>query len=99
MKVYLAGKISGLKYVDVFLKFSAAEFQLKRAGYDVINPLRLVSQSWGWKKCMVRCIEELMQCDLIYLLPDWSESRGAKLEYHIAQELNIIPLELKEKKI
>jgi len=89
MKVYLAGKISGLKYEDVFVKFNAAEFQLKQAGYDVVNPIRLVSQNWHWEKCMKKCIGELVTCDAIHLLPDWAESRGAKLEYHIAQELKL----------
>ncbi|MCL2290845.1 MAG: DUF4406 domain-containing protein [Bacteroidetes bacterium] len=89
MKVYLAGKISGLSFQDVFIKFNAKEFELKRAGHTVVNPIRLVSQSWSWEKCMKKCIEQLAQCDAIYLLPDWAESRGAKLEYHIAQELKL----------
>ncbi|MDR0206662.1 MAG: DUF4406 domain-containing protein [Bacteroidales bacterium] len=89
MKVYLAGKISGLNYTDIFVKFNAAEFLLKQAGYTVVNPIRLVSQDWLWEKCMKVCIGGLVQCDAIYLLPDWAESRGAKLEYHIAQELKL----------
>ena len=89
MKVYLAGKVTGLRFQDVFLKFNAAEYRLKRKGYDVVNPIRLVSQSWEWQKCMRVCIAELAKCDAIHLLPDWSESKGAKLEYHIAQELKL----------
>jgi len=89
MKVYIAGKISELKFEDVFIKFNAKEFELKRAGHTVVNPLRLVSQSWSWEKCMKACIRELAQCDAICLLPDWTESKGARLEYHIAQELKL----------
>jgi len=89
MKVYLAGKVTGLRIQDVFVKFGVAEYQLKRRGHTVVNPLRLVSQRWDWKKCMEVCITELVKCNAIYLLPDWYDSRGAKLEYHIAQELNL----------
>ena len=89
MKVYLAGKISGLNMGAVFEKFSAAEFILKRDGHTVVNLLRLVSQKWTWEKCMKACIAELIKCDAIYLLPDWYESQGAKLEFYIAQELKL----------
>jgi len=93
MKVYLAGGVTGLRMQDVFVKFNSVEFQLKRKGHTVVNPLRLVSQKWSWEKCMRACIRELAECDAIYLLPDWAESRGAKLEYHIAQELGIRVIE------
>ena len=89
MKVYLAGKVTGTPIQEAFVKFNTAEFRLRRAGYVVVNPLRLVSQRWDWRKCMEKCIAELVQCDAIHLLPDWAESKGAKLEYHIAQELKL----------
>jgi hypothetical protein len=89
MKIYLAGKVTGLRFQDVFLKFNAAEYRLKREGYTVVNPLRLVSQSWEWEKCMRICLAELLKCDAIYLLSDWEESEGAKLEYYIAQQLKL----------
>ena len=89
MKIYLAGAVTGQRFQDVFLKFNAAEYQLQRKGHTVINPLRLVSQHWSWEKCMQRCLTELVQCDAIHLLPDWAESEGAKLEYHVAQKLKL----------
>lgn len=35
------------------------------------------------------CIENLMNCDAIYLLYDWRMSKGAVLEYAIAKELGL----------
>ncbi|MCL2291209.1 MAG: DUF4406 domain-containing protein [Bacteroidetes bacterium] len=89
MKVYIAGKVTGLNLADAFVKFGTAEFQLKQAGYDVVNPMRICSQSWSWEKCMKACIMGLVQCDAIYLLPDWKESEGARLEYYIAKKLKL----------
>ena len=90
MKIYIAGKVTGEKTGDVFVKFNAVEYKLKRKGNTVVNPLRLVSQSWEWNKCMTVCLAEMLQCDAIYLLPDWGDSKGARLEYHIAQELKLM---------
>jgi hypothetical protein len=35
------------------------------------------------------CIRELTSCYAIYLLPNWYQSRGAKLEARIALELGL----------
>lgn len=89
MKIYIAGKITGLPEGDVFVKFNALEYKLQRKGHTVVNPLRLCSSKWCWEKCLRICLRELMNCDAIYLLQDWHDSRGAKLEYHVAQELKM----------
>ena len=34
-------------------------------------------------------IEVLFCCDAIYMLKDWGMSRGARIEYAIAKELNL----------
>ena len=48
MRVYIAGKVTGLPIGEVYTKFGAAEFWLKQQGYDVVNPLRLCSSDWSW---------------------------------------------------
>lgn len=35
------------------------------------------------------CLKLLLECDTIYLLNGWEASRGAQLEYCIADELNM----------
>lgn len=34
-------------------------------------------------------IKALCDCDMIYLLPNWQDSKGAKMEYCIALFLNL----------
>ncbi len=89
MRVYIAGKVSGLPTWETFIKFAQAEYRLKSLGYETVNPLRLCSSKWTWEKCMRVCIPELMKCDAICLLHDWAESRGAIWEYHDAQMLGM----------
>ena len=89
MKVYIAGKVSGLPVGETFIKFAQAEMWLREKGHETVNPLRLCSSKWTWEQCMRVCIPELMKCDAICLLHDWAESRGAVWEYHDAQMLKM----------
>lgn len=89
MKVYIAGKVSGLPIAQVFIKFSSAEFRLKQQGYEVVNPIKLCSQSWKWKHCMQVCLKELIYCDAICALDDWAESKGARVEVYVAEMLGL----------
>ncbi|MCR4964822.1 MAG: DUF4406 domain-containing protein [Bacteroidales bacterium] len=88
-KVYIAGKVTGEKYQTVFIKFMAAENRLKMDGHEVVNPIRFCASEWPWADCMRRCIARLMECDAIYLLNDWKQSKGARLEKYLADQLGL----------
>lgn len=89
MKVFISGKISGVEE-QAFQIFEAAEINLRAAGYEPINPMKLNhdhDKSWG--SYMRVCIIALCQCDAIYMLPNWESSSGAKLEHYIAENLEL----------
>ena len=94
MCVYISGQITGIK--DYKQKFDEAEKMLKRLGYEVINPASHFVEGFSWRDYMIRDIKWLMDCDLIYRLEGWEQSKGARLENQIAEDLGIKVLEIKE---
>lgn len=88
-KIYIAGKVTGLNYSDVKQKFRATENQLFSEGYQVVNPIELCNEESTWEDAMKICIEALADCDEIFMLNDWKDSRGATLEHKRAIELDI----------
>lgn len=93
-KIYIAGKVSGLPIHEVTMKFGTAQKKLENKGYEVINPLAVVND-WDtdWNTAMRKCIAALTDCDAICLLPDWKESKGARIENSIAQHLELITIQ------
>ena len=90
MKVYISGKISGLDIELAKKSFQEAENKMLELGYEVINPLKLPdNHDKSWESYMRVCITYLTQCDAIYMLDGWENSKGANLEYYLAYELKI----------
>jgi hypothetical protein len=88
-RIYISGKMSGLPELN-FPAFHAAAADLRAKGYDVVNPAELNPDPGAtWEQCMRVDIAALMTCDAIALLPSWSDSRGAKLEKHVADALGM----------
>jgi hypothetical protein len=88
-KVYLAGKMSGANYLNTFEKFIRAENRLCRLGFQVVNPMNLVKNPSANRNLTIRiCLGTMLeQCDTIFMLPDWKTSRGARLAYENANQL------------
>jgi hypothetical protein len=86
--VYISGKVSGT--TDAKQRFEHAETLLKTIGYlHVINPLKLDhSKNTEWHQHMITDISALLhtQCKTMYMLKDWRESPGARIEHAIAIE-------------
>lgn len=88
MRVYVSGRISGLNEDDVNSKFRKGMNDVIEMGHEAVNPLNNgLPKSASWGEHMVRDIEMLMSCEAIYMLHNWKESRGARIELNIAIEM------------
>ncbi len=91
MKVYISGKIGNTPMEVVERKFQAAADQVRAFGYEPINPLENgLDAEVSYEDHMAADIAMLFKCDGIYLLRDWSESRGARIERNIAEEMGMV---------
>jgi len=88
--LYVSGAITGVPELNR-PKFSAATKKLRGMGYIVINPHEICDglSEDEWEKCMRICIAKLMDADIIILLDDWKQSRGAKIECDVAVKVGI----------
>ena len=85
MKTYISGKISGLPSEEAKKKFKQAESYLQGLGHDVVNPFELrLGVDAPWESHMLFDLKLLFECDSIYMLDNWIESKGAMIEKHIA---------------
>jgi len=82
MKIYIAGKVRGLNnYKEVFKK---AENKLQAKGHITLNPAEL-PEGMNGEDYMRICIPMLDVSDAIYLLNNWQDSEGAKVEKSYAE--------------
>ena len=90
MKIYISGKISGTDLTETRERFAAVAKAMKRLGYEPVNPLdNGLSEHDTWEAHIVKDIATLLQCKAIYMLQDWQESKGARIEYYIATEIGM----------
>lgn len=85
MKIYIAGKITGLPKQQYTSKFRAAEIELTAAGHHSVNPCRLgIPDDYTSEQAVLICLTHLRHCDAIYLLPCWQQSPRAITERQYA---------------
>lgn len=102
---YISGAMSGLAYDEVVRNFTEAASLIKDIGLEPVTPLSIYfqAQQWKkdnpfltdqqiWKKAMLLCTEILLPCDSIYLMQNWVNSKGAKIERTISIETGKIIL-------
>lgn len=89
MKVYIAGKITGLEEAGVLKKFNESVSQLKKQGCITMSPAVLVSnEGFEHSDYMHVCFAMIDVCDAVYMQKDWQDSKGARMELQYARSRN-----------
>lgn len=82
MKAYIAGKITGDR--GYWHKFQRAQECLEDEGFTVINPAAL-PEGMRPADYMRICFAMMDSADVVAFLPDYNQSRGARLEWEWCQ--------------
>ena len=89
-RVYISGAIAHHDIVERKATFKAAGCYLSLKGYDAVNPFdNGVSDDADWHEHMRADIRMLVDCDAIYMLRGWEQSKGAKLELDVASSCGL----------
>ena len=87
MKIYIAGKITGLPRDEVEAKFDEVREKLVGEGHAVFVPTVLPEYDevshWDY---MHICYAMIDVCDAVYMQKDWQQSKGARMELQYAAD-------------
>ena len=90
MKLYLSGPITGIPDLNK-PAFNQAAQSLRAVGHEVINPHEIGQPSdlmLPWEEYLRDDLIAMLQgAEALALLPHWTDSRGARLERHVANAL------------
>lgn len=91
-KCYISGKITGLE-IDVAERYFERASQHVERKYDLqpVNPMKHVGHDHdkSWESYMKQDIKALLDCDYIFMMPNWKKSKGAIEERRIAKLMGI----------
>ena len=88
-KIYISGKISEIENEAPEL-FAKSEKELQAKGIETVNPMTLNHQhDKSWHSYMKEDVKALCECDIIYMLSNWTDSKGAIIEHTIAMYLGL----------
>lgn len=84
-RIYIAGKIGGLPEKVYKRRFANAEHGFKMLMFEVVNPVKLPHlHERTWKAYMKEDLKALKECDTCFMLNNWQDSKGAKVEHWFA---------------
>lgn len=98
-KVYISGPITNNPNYE--RDFASAELMLKDNGYVPVNPLlaerklRSIYREPAYEDYLKEDIRMLLDCDGIYFLEGAEDSKGCKVEAHVAEACGIPTLKFK----
>jgi hypothetical protein len=83
--IYLSGKITGDLVFKTKFKTWAIRI-LSRGARKVLNPASL-PDGWEYDEYMEHCMIMVRRCDIVAVMPDWEDSKGARSEVAYALAL------------
>ena len=84
-RCYISGPISGRNINDVSARFERVADSLARRGYLPVNPLNNgLPDGAAWEEHLAADIVTLIRCHAVYMMSDWQQSHGARLEHALA---------------
>jgi len=92
-KCYISGAIAHHDREERKRAFRSAANYLELKGFKAVNPFdngqpQLADES-NWRQHMRVDIGMLLQCDYIYMLRGWEQSKGSRLELDVAVSCGI----------
>ena len=82
--VYISGPMTGLPEFN-YPAFFAKAAELRAEGRAVLSPALIVGgQDWEWRDWMREALKMQMEAEVVYMLPGWRKSRGARIERRLA---------------
>lgn len=87
-RVYISGKMRGLKPEQFAPVFEKAKNFLESKGYEVVNPVDFEEEKMKtcecWADFIIFDLQILKTCNAIYMLQNWQDIWGAKVEFNFA---------------
>ena len=89
-KCYNSGKISGLPYLVAYNNFLAVDRRIEELGFESVNPMKekWLKPSAPWILHMIVDVWKMLWCNTVYFQKNWTDSRGAQVEFYVALNLN-----------
>lgn len=91
--IYISGGITGVP--DFREKFAVAVQEVMLLGHTPISPLEVCMEASlkegvdSWRSFMIADLRALLACEGIYMLRNWADSKGARLEHLVAAGLEL----------
>lgn len=101
LKLYISGPIKGLPEAAALARFRAAEWEIRAAGHEPVNPFDCAAECGYSQECPGEGTDahydhylrgdliEMLACDGVALLDGWEASRGARIEQTIAVQVGL----------
>lgn len=88
MKIYIAGPITHVDPLTAAEAFERAERLVEGYGHEALNPFKLVDQAEErrYEEYLLDALHVvLLEADAVFMLHDWRQSKGARLEHAYAE--------------